>query len=86
MHLQYAAKKVMFHNCNYKATTELCSITTIRRTQNYSSYYRKLQCVLRKTTGASMQHYGTSSVEQTNYDLYCATSIVRSYTMLNILT
>ena len=61
---QYTAKKVMFHNCNYEATTELCSITTICRTQNYNSYYRKLQCVLRKTTGASTQHYGTSSVEQ----------------------
>ena len=50
-------KKVTFRNCNYEVTTELCSNTTIRRTQNYNSYYRKLQCVLRKTTGASTQHY-----------------------------
>ena len=57
-------KKVTFRNGNYEATTELCSNTTIRRTQNYNSYYRKLQCILRKTTGASTQHYGTSSVEQ----------------------
>ena len=63
-YVRYATKKVTFRNCNYEATTELCSNTTIRRTQNYNSYYRKLQCVLRKTTGASTQHYGTSNVEQ----------------------
>ena len=59
LNLQYAAKKVTFCNCNYKATTELCSITTIRRMQNYNSYYRKLQLLLHKITMRTVQNYSS---------------------------
>ena len=42
---------------HYENTTILCTLTTMRTTRNYKSYYRKLQIVLHKTTDCTTQNY-----------------------------